>query len=671
MAYGGDYNPEQWPPAIWEEDARLMQEVGVNLVTVGVFSWAWLQRGPDQFDFEWLDRVLELMHGHGIAVNLATATATPPAWLVQAHPEMLPVTAAGVVLGHGGRQHYAPWSSVYRRNAAVLVRKLAERYGRHPAVVSWHINNELSCHVRESFDPETVTLWREWLAQRYGSIDSINTAWNTAFWGQRYGCFEEVPAPGFVPAVLNPSMALDWRRFSAQAFLDIVRREKAILREITPDLPVNTNYVGWHDLPYIDHRAVAAELDYVSWDSYPDPAQELTAVQENALCHDFMRSLKPDVPFILMEQATSAVNWRPFNQARGRGVARAFTHQAIARGADGALFFQWRQSAAGAEQFHSGLVPITGRQVGGQENRIWTLTKQLGQELRALAPVAGSRIQANVALLVDYDSMWATEHDAKPMRFDVRREIARVHRPLWRRNVPVDVRHPDDDLGGYKVVIAPTLMMLTQTAIAGLKRFVAHGGHLVFTPFSGVMDDSLRIHEGGVPGGLVDVFGFAVEEWWPVAPTLLGRVQDAAGAGLDWREYAELGRATTAEVLATFVDADELDGRPAVTRLRHAGGGAGWYFAARFEPESLDDVVGRVLEGAGVQGVAETPEGVEATRRSAGGAEYLYLVNHTSASVSVTLPDFRGSDLLSGAAVVSEIALPARGVAVLVRHPHP
>jgi beta-galactosidase len=634
LLYGGDYNPEQWPREVWREDARLMREAGVNLVSLGIFSWAALQPARDRWDFAWVDEVMDLLHAHGVAVNLATATASPPAWLVRAHPEILPVRADGAVLDHGGRQHYAPWSAVYREHAAVLVRALATRYARHPALVSWHINNELACHVRESFDPATVALWRAWVEQRHGTIDAVNTAWNTAFWSQRYDSFAEIDSPRLAPTILNPGMALDWRRFSAEAFTDIVRREKAILRELTPEIPVNTNFVGWHDIPWLSHRAIAAEIDYVSWDSYPDPSGGLDAVQANALCHDFMRSLKPGVPHVLMEQATAAVNWRAFNQPRTPSQTRAFSHQALARGADGVMFFQWRQSAAGGEQFHSGMVPIQGLSVAGHEHRVWTLTKQLGADLAAARDLAGSTVSAQVALLVDYESIWFNEHESKPTRLDFREETARLHRPLWRRNVTVDVRHPEDDLSGYRLLIAPALPLLSDRALAALRAFVASGGHLLFTPFSSVVDSTGRIRSGGVPGGLTDLFGYAVEDWWPVAPSHVGHITGALGAAT-WSHFAELGYATDAEVLATFTDGYLAD-RPAFTRRAHVQGVA-WYLAVRLEPAGLDLALAHILADAGVRGVAETPEGVEVTERIAtDGRRFTLTVNHLNGETSLS-----------------------------------
>ncbi len=654
LLYGGDYNPEQWPREVWREDARLMREAGVNLVSLGIFAWAALQPARDRWDFAWLDEVMDLLHAHGIAVNLGTATASPPAWLVKLHPEMLPVLADGSVLGHGGRQHYAPWSSAYRKYAAILVRAIATRYGRHPALVSWHINNELSCHVKESFDPETNSLWRAWVETRYGTPAAVNSAWNTAFWGQRYESFAEINAPRLAPTTLNPGMVLDWRRFSAAAFTNLVRMEKAILREITPHIPVNTNFLI--DFLGIDHRAIAAELDYVSWDSYPDPSEGLKAVQSNALHHDLMRSLKPGVPHVLMEQATGAVNWRAFNQPRTSPQTRAFSHQAVARGADGVLFFQWRQSAAGGEQYHSGMLPIQGLTVGGHEHRVWTLTKQLGADLGELEAVAGSTIIAEVALLFDYESLWAFNASSRPTTFSPQVEAERVHAALWRRNVAVDVRHPEDDLSGYRVLIASAQQLISHQGISNLRKFVQRGGHLLFTPFCAVTDETMRIHNGGVPGGLTDIFGYAVEDWWPVAPSHVGHIASTSNHAstkptpLTWSHFAEAGYATTAEVLALFADGD-LAGRPALTRQRHTvflsssgsasqpiAHGSAWYLAAQLDTAGLDTVIGQLLTEANVHGVAETPEGVEATERvAADGRRFTLTVNHLTGETSTSI----------------------------------
>lgn len=683
LAYGGDYNPEQWPAEVWREDARLMREAGVNLVSLGIFSWAKLQPSADRFDFDWLDEVMGLLHDQGVAVNLATATASPPAWLVRAHPEMMPVTAEGAVLGHGSRQHYAPWSQAYRKHARVLVRAVAQRYATHPALVSWHINNELACHVHESFDPETIDLWRQWLEQRYADVATVNRTWNTAFWSQAYGSLDEIGAPRLGPTFLNPGMCLDWRRFCAEAFVDLVRMEAAILREVTPDIPLNTNFVGWHDLPLINHRAIAAEIDYISWDSYPDPAGGLEQIQANALCHDFMRSLKPGRPFILMEQGTGAVNWRAFNQPRSPGMTRALSHQALARGADGVMFFQWRQSRSGAEQFHSGMLPIQGRTLAGHEHRIWTLTKQLGDDLTRAKAVAGSTIHADVALLVDYESMWATSHGGKPTRVDVMNEVTRHHRPLWERNVAVDLRHPEDDLTGYRLVIAPAVQLLSDNAIDNLHAFVDRGGHLAFTPFTGIGDTTTCLREGGLPGRLTDVFGVAVEEWIAVAPTHRGRVKsetDADPGPLAWTHFAELIHATTARVLARFDGGNELtdsglDGRPALTQNAH-GRGQAWYLAAQFDRPSLDQIIAHLLDAADVRGVLDTPQGVEASLRQAEdsttvGLRYLHLINHQADPVTIDLKHYRGEECLTDPPMMAghTLELPPLGVAIIQLDP--
>lgn len=664
LHYGADYNPEQWPRETWLEDAELMNEAGVDLVSVGIFSWSWLQPEVDRFEFDWLDDVLAILHEREISVNLATATASPPAWLAKLHPESLPVTAEGAILGPGGRQHYAPWSTAYRNYAAVLVRKLAERYGNHPALVSWHINNELACHVQESFDEETIQLWTQWLKKRYDSIETINISWNTAFWSQRFASFDEIPAPRCAPTIMNPAMVLDWRRFSAEAFLDITLREKAILGELTPDIPVNTNFVGWHDLPRIDHQKVAQEIDYISWDSYPDPSGGLAEVQANALGHDFMRSLKPGHPFILMEQATSAVNWRACNEVRAPGVCRNLSHQALARGADGVLFFQWRQSLAGAEQFHSSMLPSAGIEVGGHEHRIWTLTKQLGADLKSLQPIAGSTVDAEVAILVDYESIWFTEHESKPIQLDMRQEITRLHKPLWARNVPVDIHHPDDDLSAYQLLIAPSLMILSKANCNKIREFVANGGHVLFTTFSATVDETTRIHAGGLPGHLQDVFGYAFEEWLPYPEDYIGHAHSEFGE-LRWERLAETGYATTADVLAEL-KGDWYAGRPALTR-NHYERGSAWFLGAHLIPESIDTVMEALLQSAEIKGVADSPEGVEVTLRQQGRQHFVHVINHNDQIVQLDDSRLHGTDLLTGTEIRDAWQLDAHGVACIAR----
>jgi len=364
LAYGGDYNPEQWPEAVWEEDARLMREAGVNLVTVGVFSWARLEPRPGTYDFAWLDRVMDLLHEHGVKVNLATATASPPPWMAREHPESLPVTHEGTRLWPGGRQQYCPSSPVYRASAASLVRRLAERYRDHPALAMWHINNEYGCHVAACYCDVSAADFREWLKRRYGTLDALNAAWGTAFWSQRYSDWEEIVPPRSAPTFPNPTQQLDFQRFTSDALLYDFEMERAIVREATPDIPVTTNFMGF--FKPVDYWKWAEHEDVVSDDAYPDPADSQSPAL-SAMRYDLMRSLAGTRPWMLMEQTPSQVNWRPWNALKRPGQLRTWSLQAIARGADGVLYFQWRASAAGAEKFHGGAVP----HIGTERSRVF------------------------------------------------------------------------------------------------------------------------------------------------------------------------------------------------------------------------------------------------------------------------------------------------------------
>lgn len=319
LLYGGDYNPEQWPEEVWVEDVRLMQEAHVTMVTVGVFSWALLEPTQGHYDLGWLGRVLDLLHDGGIAVDLATATASPPPWFSLAHPDSLPVTADGVRLSWGSRQAYCPSSPDYRRAATALAGTLARRYGRHPAVRMWHVGNEYGCHVPQCFCDTSAAAFRAFLQDRYGDLDALNAAWGTAFWSQRCSAWEQVIPPRASPSHRNPTQQLDWWRFGSDALLQLYRAERDVLREITPDLPVTTNFMAPGFKP-VDYVAWGREVDLVANDHYlpgADPAAEV----DLALGADLMRSVGGGRPWLLMETSTSAVNWQPHNLAKATWAA--------------------------------------------------------------------------------------------------------------------------------------------------------------------------------------------------------------------------------------------------------------------------------------------------------------------------------------------------------------
>lgn len=656
MLYGADYNPEQWPEEVWSEDVRLMREAGVNLVSLGIFAWAQLEPRPGVYTFDWLDRVMDLLHAHGIAVDLATATASPPPWLAALHPESLPVTREGVTLWPGSRQHFCPSSPAFRAAAGALVRRLAERYREHPALVMWHIGNEYGDHITACYCDASAAAFRAWLERRYGTIEALNAAWGTAFWSQRYDDWSEINPPRAMPAPANPTQQLDYLRFSSDALLECVDLERAILSEVTPGVPATTNFIFSNK--ELDYWTWAAHEDLVSYDSYGDPARP-ESVCEMARSYDLMRSLKGGQPWLLMEQTPGAVNWRPYNVLKCPGQMRLWSYQAIARGADGVMFFQWRQSRAGAEKFHSAMVPHD----GVSNSRIWREVTALGAELPRLDAVLGAYTPAQVAILLDYESWWALELDSKPSA-GVRQidQISRYHTWLHARNIAANFVSPDADLSPYRVALVPNLYMARDGVAARLEAFVAAGGTLVMSFFSGIADQNDHILLGGYPAPFRALLGLRVEEFAPYAPGQSNRIVAADGTTYGCDLWGDVIALEGAEPVATFVG-DFYAGRPAVTRHRY-GQGISYYVGTRPDAAFMDALLARVRAEAGVHSVLAAPAGVEATRRVNANGSFLFLLNHNPGPVEVALPR-PAHDLLTGTPHAGTVVMEPYGVLVL------
>ena len=633
LGFGGDWNPEQWPRSVWDEDLRLMREAHVNLVTVGVFSWAHLEPTPGNYDFEWLDDVLDRCLAAGVAVDLATATASPPPWLGHRWPETLPVTDEGVRLAYGARQQYCPSSPVFREHALALTERIAARYADHDAVVMWHVGNEYGAHTPACWCDVSAEAFRDWLAKRYDSIEELNASWSTSFWSQRYGDWPEVIPPRRTPYFPNPTQQLDFKRFSSDALLGLFTAERDIIRAHSPaDKPITTNFMRF--FPHADYWDWAEQEDVVSDDWYPDLADPSSHV-EGAAGADLMRSLGGGRPWLLMEQAVSAINWRAVNPPKSGGAYRRWSLQQVARGADAILHFQWRAAVGGAEKWHSGMLPHA-----GPRTRSWREVVSLGAELAELGELAGARTPADVAIVLDWPSWWALELDSRPStRLSMVALLRSWYEPLWRRGYAIDLAHPESDLSGYALVLVPQLYSVTDRGAQRLVDAARAGSTVAVGYFSGAVDERDRVRSGGYPAPWQELLGLWIEEYRPLLPgaslalRAIGDDQPAPGDAIDWSEHLHLAGA---EAHLRYADGDLTD-CPAVTRHAPAGGGVAWYVSAGLQAADLAALLLRIAADSSAAPllVAPPPDDVEVALRERDGRRYLFLINHGSTTATV------------------------------------
>jgi len=622
IAFGGDYNPEQWTDAVAEEDIALMHEAGVNLVSVGIFSWTMLEPEPGRYDFRRMDEILDRLHRGGISVDLATPTAAPPQWFLAAHPDSVPVRQDGTRAGTASRQVFCPSSPEYREAAAAITRAIVDRYHDHPAVVMWHVHNEYGCHNGRCYCDGSAAAFRQWLKARYGTLDALNDAWGNAFWSQTLTAWDQVVAPRTAPTFLNPAHELDYARFSSDELLACYTAERDIIKAASPDAIVTTNLMAGQ-FGLLDYWKWAAELDMVSTDHYLFGEAERNHV-DLALAADLTRSLAHGRPWLLMEHSTGAVNWQPRNIAKRSGeMARnSLTH--LARGADGILFFQWRASIAGAEKYHSAMLPHA-----GTDSRIWRETRELGEQLSGLASVAGSRVHTEIAILFDYHAWWAADLGGRPSE-DIRYadQIRRTYDALWDAGYTVDFAHPESDLSRYRLVVAPALYLVSDAGAANIASFHDRGGSVVVGYFSGIVDSVDRVRVGRYPGAFRELLGASSDEFLPLRRGQKVTLSTGATASL----WSEPVRADDAEIIARYTDGPAA-GAAAITRRQRA-----WYVSTQLAPDDLRGFYVAVADSAGIARPVERPEGVEVVERRTDETRYLFVINHTDDEAAIDLP---------------------------------
>lgn len=653
IAFGCDYNPEQWTPEVWDEDIALMREIGVDLVAINIFGWAHIEPRAGEYDFSRLDDIIARLHAGGIRVNLGTGTASPPAWLTTAHPEILPMVEDGTRRYPGGRQAFCPSSAIFRTAALALVEQMARRYGDHPAVELWHVSNELGCHNALCYCDESAAAFRLWLRERYQDIDALNAAWGTSFWSQTYREWSEILPPRATLSLRNPGQTLDFHRFSSDQLIDYYRAEAEVIRPLSPR-PITTNFMVTTHIENLDYWSWADDMDIVANDHYldhrlADPTSEL------AFNADLTRGLAQGAPWLLMEHSTGAVNWQPLNLPKGDGelLRNSLTH--VARGADGICFFQWRASVQGSEKFHSAMLPHA-----GTDTAVWREVSELGATLGRLSEVTGSRVEAHAAIVFSWESWWATDADARPSHsLGYLDQMHAAYKALHDLGITVDIVRPGSDLDGYRLVVVPGLHLVRTEEAAVITDWISAGGTALVTFYSGTVDEQDRIFTGGYTGPFRDALGVRIEEFAPVAAGTVVRLSD----GSDARLWSERGRATTADVVASFTGG-AADGSPAITR-NSWGEGAAWYLATLPAADAYRDLMARIVAEAGLTPPASVIGelgALELVRRRSADQSYLFIVNHGAAEVTV---DATGLDLVTETAMDGHVVVPAGAVRII------
>lgn len=663
IAYGGDYSPEQWPREVWDADHEAFDAAGITTLTIGVFTWALTQPGEDVFDFSVLDDILQRAADEGRRVCLGTGTGAMPPWLVRAHPDAARTDFEGRKHGYGQR-HNACWSSPsYRRLAAAIAGRLAERYGSHPAVVAWHIGNE---YGGRCYCELCAAEFRLWLRRRYGTLERLNEAWNTTFWSHRFGAWEEIEPPSALTEhwrgpghTAFQGITLDYHRFSTDNAIRQYGEEKAAIREHS-DLPATTNFMGFYEP--LDYHRWAPHLDFASWDNYPRRVDE---PWNTALAHDLMRGLKDGSPFWLMEQTPSMTASRDVNPVRRPGVMRLWSWQAVAHGSDSVLFFQMRASRGACEMTHGAVIDHSGR----LDTRTFREVTSLGEELARVGDaVLGARTPARCALVVDWDSWWAVEMADGPNR--LLRYLPFVQewgRAFWDAGAQLDVIPVTADLQGYDIVAAPLLHMIKGDFADRLEAVGNSGGVVITGCLSGRVDEDDRRFLSASPGPLAALTGVRVAETDAAASDVRNRIL-FDGLEAEGRMIFEVLVPEDAEVVARYGD-DFYAGEPAVTRRTAPGAGQAWYIGTQLDRLGLARVIGSALDEYGLRGPYAGIDGLEhAVRVTQDGGEIHFLLHHGSHPVRPAL-HIAGTDLLTGHALAAgeQVTLHPTDVMVIAR----
>lgn len=648
MKLGVCYYPEHWSPERWPIDARLMREAGLSLVRVAEFAWQRMEPEEGEFTWEWLDQAIEILAAEGLRVILGTPTATPPAWLCKAYPDILPVDAQGRRRRFGSRRHYCSTSAVYRRHTERIVTAMAQRYGHHPAVMGWQIDNEFGCHgTARCYCDECAASFRRWLKTKYETLEALNEAWGAVFWSQAYGDWEEINPPHLTVTEPNPSHALDYYRFSSDTVVEYQQLQISHLTaHISHSQLITTNFMG--NFTDLDYHALARPLDFVTWDSYPTGhaernAETLYAASEarpalaydagdpyvTGFCHDLIRGLKPHQPFWVMEQQCGNINWASYNTGVRSGTVRLWTWHALASGAEAVVYFRWRATLFAQEQHHSGMLHHDGTPDVGYADALAMRAERALMDEIAVAPLT-----PQVALLLDYHDLWALQLQPHRKDFSYLRHLFVFYQALQRLGLPVDIVSPESDLSAYKLVITPTAFLADAALAAALTAYAQTGGTVLLGVRSGFKTLSNTVTDQPLPGPFRPLVGATIANWHALPPGIgydfESSIPGLTGPATIWAESLQIPTSNLRPLV--HYTSGPFASLAALTENNVGRGRAlylGWYPTVAQAEALLKHLAARV----GINPIAQVTPGLVAAQRGA----YTLLLNFTDAPLTATV----------------------------------
>lgn len=642
--YGGDYNPDQWPEQTWPEDIKVFKQADLNSATINIFSWGILEPSEGHYDFSKLDKIVQELSDSNFDIVMGTSTAAMPAWMFKKYPDVARVDYQGRRHVFGQRHNFCPSSKNYQKLAGDLVEKLAQRYSDNPHIVVWHVNNEYGGNC---YCDNCQNAFRDWLKNKYHTLDALNKAWNMNVWSHTIYDWDEIVVPNELGDAWGPEgsetivagLSIDYLRFQSESLQNLFRMEKAIIKKYDPETPVTTNF---HSLPnkMIDYQKWAKDQDIISYDSYPTYD---APKYKPAFLYDLMRSLKHQ-PFMLMESAPSQVNWQPYSPLKRPGQMAATELQAVAHGADTVQFFQLKQAVGGSEKFHSAVISHSQR----TDTRVFHELEDLGKKLKKAGPtILGSKVDAKAAIVFDWSNFWAYEYvDGITQDLNYVDSILDYYRQFYERNIPTDIISVDDDFSKYDLVVAPVLYMVKPGLDKKINDYVEKGGNFVTTYMSGMVNESDNVYLGGYPGPLKDVTGIWVEESDAVVPGQKITVE-MDGKDYDTSLMCDLIHPNKAKVLAKY-SSEFYAGTPAVTENQY-GKGKAWYVGTKLNHEGLTQLFNHIVLQANIESLVCDSHKLEVTKRITNDGKELYFVLNMSNEERKLPNKFTGyEDILTG-----------------------